>query len=43
MIDPTPPQIELVVFDLGRVLLQIADDLDDAAARAGRTCPSRSR
>jgi len=36
MIDPTPPQIELVVFDLGRVLLQIADDLDDAAARAGR-------
>ncbi len=28
--------IELVVLDLGRVLVQIADDLDDAAARAGR-------
>lgn len=27
--------IELVIFDLGRVLVQIADDLDDAAARAG--------
>ncbi len=31
---PTAP-IELVVFDLGRVLVQIADDLEDAAARAG--------
>ena len=26
----------LVVFDLGRVLVRIADDLDDAARRAGR-------
>ena len=32
---PAPPQ--LVVFDFGRVLVQIADDLDDAAARAGRS------
>jgi len=30
-------KIDLLVFDLGRVLVQIADDLDDAATRAGRS------
>ena len=35
---PVPATVtpQLVVFDLGRVLVQIADDLDDAATRAGR-------
>ena len=34
---PHPPSaIELVVFDLGRVLVEIADDLEHAATLAGR-------
>jgi len=32
---PNPPDIQLVIFDLGRVLLRIADDWDHAARLAG--------
>ncbi|MEE9403414.1 MAG: HAD-IA family hydrolase [Algisphaera sp.] len=34
--DSSAGLIDLVVFDLGRVLMQITDDLDQAAQRAGR-------
>ncbi|MEM8781574.1 MAG: HAD-IA family hydrolase [Planctomycetota bacterium] len=37
---PTPPIPELVVFDLGRVLLRIADDWDHCAALSGVPLPA---
>ncbi len=39
---PDPPPIDLVIFDLGRVLIRLAADRPDAAAMAGVDLPPLS-
>lgn len=42
MAKASPSRIELVVFDLGRVLLRICEDWRDACRRAGVTIPAEA-